>query len=43
VIVNLATQTPEAILAPKHVPAEALEQCREIGAALAEGLRIGVF
>ena len=43
VIVNLSAQTPEAILAPKHVPLEALDQCREIGAALAEGLRIGVF
>ncbi len=43
VIVNLAAQTPEAIMAPKQVPAAALEQCREIGAAMAEGLRIGVF
>ena len=42
-IVNLAAQTPEAIMAPKQVPTAALEQCREIGAALAEGLRIGVF
>lgn len=42
-IVNLAAQSPEAIMAPKQVPAAALEQCREIGAALAEGLRLGVF
>jgi len=42
-IVNLSAQTPEAILAPKHVPLEALDQCHGIGAALAEGLRIGVF
>lgn len=43
VIINLAAQTPEAIMAPKQVPAAALEQCREIGAAMAEGLRLGVF
>lgn len=43
VIVNLAAQTPEAINAPKVVPDEALTQAREIGAALAEGLRLGVF
>ena len=43
VIVNLAAQTPEAIAAPKQVPPEALKRCHEIGAALAEGLRLGVF
>lgn len=42
-IVNFASQTPEAIAAPKQVSAEALEACRDIGAAMAEGLRIGVF
>jgi NAD(P)H-dependent FMN reductase len=42
-IVNLGAQTPEAILAPKHVPAADLEQCRSLGAALAEGLALGVF
>jgi NAD(P)H-dependent FMN reductase len=42
-IVNLAAQTPEAITAPKLVPDRALDQCQEIGAALAEGLRLGVF
>lgn len=42
-IVNLAAQSPEAILATKHVPGSALERCRETGAALAEGLRLGVF
>ena len=42
-IVNLAAQTPEAITAPKDVPAKALNQCREIGASMAEGLRLGVF
>ncbi|KPL67747.1 flavodoxin [Erythrobacter sp. SG61-1L] len=43
VIVNLAAQTPDAILAPKHVPAAELERCREVGAALAEGIRLGIF
>lgn len=42
-IVNLAAQTPQAITAPKQVPANALAACREIGGALAEGLRLGVF
>jgi NAD(P)H-dependent FMN reductase len=42
-IVNFSAQTPEAILAPKTVPAEALEQCRDIGAAMTEGLRQGIF
>lgn len=42
-IVNLGAQTPEAILAPKRVPPDALRQCHELGAALAEGLRLGVF
>jgi len=42
-IVNLGAQTPEAILAAKTVPADALRQCRELGAALGEGLRLGVF
>ncbi|WP_285710300.1 flavodoxin family protein [Erythrobacter oryzae] len=43
VIVNLAAQTPEAIAAPKTVPHAALVQARETGAALAEGLRLGLF
>ena len=42
-IVNLHAQTPEAILAAKIVPADMLEACRGLGAALAEGLRLGVF
>jgi multimeric flavodoxin WrbA len=42
-IVNLAAQTPEAIAAPKQVSAHRLDQCRAIGAALAEGLRLGLF
>jgi hypothetical protein len=42
-IVNLHAQTPEAILAPKYVPSDALAACRELGGALAEGLATGVF
>ena len=42
-IVNLGAQTPEAILAPKSVPRGALDHCRELGAAMAEGMRLGVF
>lgn len=42
-IVNLGAQTPEQILAEKTVPAECLEKCREIGAAFAEGLSLGIF
>lgn len=42
-IVNLDAQTPEAILAPKAVPSEALADCRSLGAALAEGLILGIF
>lgn len=42
-VINLSAQTPEAINAPKSVPAAALEQARATGAALAEGLRLGVF
>lgn len=43
VIVNLAAQTPEAIAAPKRVPDAALSLARDLGAALAEGLRLGVM
>lgn len=42
-IVNFSAQSPEAIAAPKQAPPAALIQCREIGAALAEGLRLGMF
>ncbi len=42
-IVNLAAQTPEAITAPKQVPAAQIAACRALGAAIAEGLRLGVF
>lgn len=42
-IVNMGAQTPEEILAEKQVPQAALDRCRELGAALAEGLRLGIF
>lgn len=42
-IVNLNAQTPEAILAAKHPPAAALARCRDLGMALGEGLRMGLF
>ncbi|WP_349512195.1 NAD(P)H-dependent oxidoreductase [Erythrobacter sp. NFXS35] len=42
-IVNFSAQTPEAIAAPKRVPDKVLNQCRELGAAMAEGLNLGVF
>lgn len=42
-IVNLAAQTTERILAEKSVPAVDLERCRDLGAAFAEGLALGIF
>lgn len=42
-IVNLQAQTPEAILAPKTVPDRDLARCRDMGAALAEGIAMGLF
>lgn len=42
-IVNFDAQEPEAILAPKSVPANVQEQCRELGEALAEGIALGIF
>ena len=43
VIVNTAAQTPEAILAPKTIAAARLDEARDLGAALAEGLAAGIF
>ena len=43
VIVNVAAQTPEAILAPKTIPADRLAEARDLGAALAEGVTAGIF
>ena len=42
-IVNFNAQTAEAILAPKHVCERDLVACSELGAALAEGLALGLF
>lgn len=42
-IVNLGAQTPEEILALKQVPDAELARCRELGAALAEGIALRIF
>lgn len=42
-IANLDAQEPAAILAPKVVPDAILNRCRDLGAAMAEGLQLGVF
>ncbi|MEO6718172.1 MAG: NAD(P)H-dependent oxidoreductase [Novosphingobium sp.] len=42
-IVNLGAQTPEAILEQKTIGPEQLAECRELGAALGEGLNLGIF
>jgi NADPH-dependent FMN reductase len=42
-VVNLAAQTPEAILAAKTVPAVHLTASRDLGAALGEGIALGIF
>jgi len=42
-IVNLGAQSPESILAPKSVAPKCLARCRDLGAALGEGLSSGIF
>ena len=42
-IICTHAQSPEAILAEKTIPEDQLDQCREIGAAMAAGLSLGVF
>ena len=42
-IVCTHAQTPEAILAPKHIGTEDLVRCCALGEALAAGLALGVF
>jgi len=42
-IVLNGAQTPEAILAPKIVPAADLTRARELGAAMAAGIAAGIF
>jgi len=43
VVVCTHAQTPERILAEKHLSAGDLERCRELGATLAGGLALGIF
>jgi multimeric flavodoxin WrbA len=43
VIVCTHAQTPEKILAAKHIEAQELARCHELGATLGEGLAMGVF
>ena len=42
-IVCTRAQTADAILQPKHIAAAELTRCRDLGAALASGLMLGVF
>lgn len=42
-IVNSEAQTPEAILAPKTLTGEQRRAVQELGAAFAEGIRLGIF
>ena len=42
-IVCTHAQTAEAILAPKQIGADDLSRCRDLGAALAAGLALGVY
>lgn len=42
-IVCTHAQTPEQILAEKTIPDDQLEKCRQLGAAMAAGLNLGVF
>lgn len=43
VIWRTGAQSPEAIMAPKQVPASALAAARDLGAACAEGLDLGIY
>ncbi len=42
-IICTHAQTPEAILAPKVIAEADLAKCRDLGAAMAEGLVMGIF
>ena len=42
-IVCTHAQTPQAILAPKHIPEAELQRCRELGQSMAAGLIMGIF
>lgn len=43
IIVCTHAQTPEEILAEKTIPEDDLARCRELGAAMAAGMAMGVF
>ncbi|WP_425410970.1 flavodoxin family protein [Hyphococcus sp.] len=43
IIICTHAQTKEEILAEKTIPEEELKRCRELGAAMAAGLAMGVF
>lgn len=43
IIVCTHAQTPEAILAPKTIAEADLQRCKELGAALAAGLALGIY
>ena len=42
-IVCTHAQTPEAIMAPKHIARADLDACRALGEAMAGGLALGIF
>jgi len=42
-IICTHAQTPEAILAPKTIAEADLAKCRDLGAAMAQGLAMGIF
>ncbi|WP_374411414.1 flavodoxin family protein [Novosphingobium colocasiae] len=42
-IANQGAQTPEEILAPKMLAADQHAACRDLGAAFAQGLEMGIF
>ena len=42
-IAMLGAQTPEQIAAEKALPSQIVEQCRDLGAALGEGIEQGIF
>lgn len=43
ILVCTGAQTPEAILAPKTLPAAELTRCEALGTAFAAGLAMGIF
>lgn len=43
ILICTHAQTPEEILRPKHIAAEKLQACEELGAALASGMALGIF